>query len=138
MAVDDSCDALGNTLLHLAAFSSYEICKMFVEVYAGLDVNAKDIDGKTPIHVAVEENKLETVILLFKEGGDLNSRTNERDTPLHAAARYGHTEIVKFILANVVDKHPVNDYGQTPFFEATKNGFKEFKDYFLKEEYDQA
>ena len=76
--------------------------------------------------------------LLFKKGGDLNSRTNEGDTPLHAAARYGHTEIVKFILANVVDKHPVNDYGQTPFFEATKNGFKEFKDYFLKEEYDQA
>ena len=131
MAVDDSCDAFGNTLLHLAAFGSYEICKMFVEVFEGLDVNTKDIDGKTPIHVAVEENKLETVRLLFKEGGDLDSRTNEGDTPLHAAARYGHTEVVKFILSNVVDKNPVNDNGDTPLRETTKNGFIELRKLFF-------
>ena len=111
VVVDDSCDEFGNTVLHLAAFGSYEICKMFVEVYEGVDVNTKNFDGKTPIHVAVEENKLETVRLLFKEGGDLNYRTDEGDTPLDVAARYGHTEVVKFILSNVVDKNPVNDNG---------------------------
>ena len=85
MAVDNSCDEFGNTLLHLDAFSSYEICKMFVQVYAVYE--GLDEDGKTPAHVAVEKNKWETARLIFKEWGHLNSRTDEGDIPLDVAAR---------------------------------------------------
>ena len=121
-------------MLHLAAkFGSLKICKLIVEGHEGIDINTNNIDGETPIHIAVKNGQLEVVKFLFDEGGDLNSRVSSRanggwrdgDTPLHTAARMCHTEIVKFILANVVDKNPVNVQGKTPLSMAASTGHLE-------------
>ena len=127
-------DKHGQTILHLAAkLGSLKICKLIVEGHEGIDINSRDVDGETPIHVAFGKDKLEVVKFLFYNGGDLNSRVSSRanggwrdgDTPLHTAARKCHTEIVKFILVNVVDKNPVNVKGKTPLSMAANTGHLE-------------
>ena len=127
-------DKHGQTILHLAAkLGSLKICKLIVEGHEGIDINSRDVDGETPIHVAFGKDKLEVVKFLFYKEGDLNSRVSSRanggwrdgDTPLHTEARYGHTEIVKFILENMVDNNPVNENGDTPLALAANNGHLE-------------
>ena len=105
-------DKFGNNTLHFAARSgSYEIFKFIFEVSNGLNVNARNILGETPIFEAVSSGKMETVKFLFETGGDLNLSTTEGNTPLHAGIYFSNsvnTGMVEFILANVVDKNPEN------------------------------
>lgn len=53
----------------------------------GVDVNAKDKEGKTALHIAVENNETKTVESLLSYGAAVNVRDNNNDTPLHLAIR---------------------------------------------------
>ena len=48
----------------------------------GSDVNAKDEDGMTPLHYAVEGGYNEIVELLIAEGADVNANSDNGGTPL--------------------------------------------------------
>jgi len=57
----------------------------------GVDVNAQNSFGETPVHQAVFNQSLKTVMLdlLRKEGANLNIPSNKGETPLHYAVRVG-------------------------------------------------
>ena len=54
---------------------------------AGVDVNAKNVGGDTPLHYAM--GKIEIAELLIAKGADVNARDAYGGTPLHYAAFVG-------------------------------------------------
>ena len=67
---------------------------------AGMDVNAKNDWGETPLHYATIEDHKETVELLIAEGADVNAQGDRSGTPLDWAIRFEHPEI-----ADLLRKH---------------------------------
>lgn len=55
---------------------------------AGADVNAKNVKGQTPLHIAAENyGNSEVLTILIKAGADVNAKDNRGDTPLDWASR---------------------------------------------------
>ena len=73
-------------------------------IAAGTDVNAKDEDGYTPLHVAAWEGHKEIAELLIAKGADVNaiivSGRKQGKTPLDVAIEFKHTET-----ADLLRKH---------------------------------
>jgi len=66
----------------------------------GADVNAKNVEGGTPFHLAAEEGQQQIVELLISKKADINARDNKGKTPLDWAATWGLKEI-----ADLLRKH---------------------------------
>jgi|TARA_B100002003_G_scaffold33438_1_gene28604 ankyrin repeat protein len=49
---------------------------------AGVDVNAKNKNGTTPLHRAAYYGRKETAELLIAKGADVNAKDKDGDTPL--------------------------------------------------------
>ena len=49
---------------------------------AGVDVNAKDVDGINPLHYATWTDHKETVELLITNGADVNAKDDDGDMRL--------------------------------------------------------
>ena len=77
-------------------------------IAAGTDVNAKNVDGWTPLHLATTKEIAE---LLIAEGADVNAKDYLGRTPLHRSRR---KEIVELLIAAGADVNAKNDYGTTP------------------------
>ncbi|QJT94912.1 ankyrin repeat domain-containing protein [Wolbachia endosymbiont of Diaphorina citri] len=87
-------DTYGNTPLHMAAqySSKLEIVKFLLDK----DINSiNDItnNGWTPLHVAIQGNKLNTVELLLDRGADTEVRDIYNQTSLDLATRKGYLDI---------------------------------------------
>jgi len=52
-------------------------------VHHGAKVNVQNVDGKTPLHVAVERQQSEVVVFLLNAGADVGLTDVWRNTPLH-------------------------------------------------------
>jgi cytohesin len=52
---------------------------------AGVDVNAKDEEGWTPLHIAAIRGNKEIAELLIAKGADVNAKDDDGDTPLDQA-----------------------------------------------------
>ena len=66
----------------------------------GANVNARDIDGWTPLHQAAENGHVEMARLLVSElGADVNARDCSGWTPLHLAAENGHVEMARLLVS---------------------------------------
>lgn len=66
-------------------------------IEAGANVNAKDKDGDTPLHLAVRFNDLGLVQLLLKNGADPTIKDMYGETPLDWAKTLKEKEIEKSI-----------------------------------------
>lgn len=90
------------TPLHVAALSGR---KSVVELLVAnkADVNAKDIDGQTPMHFAAKaRNKSgakEVAALLLAHGAKVYQQDNAGNTPLHIAASGGLKDVAELLLA---------------------------------------
>ena len=67
-------------------------------IEAGADLNAKENDGWTALHLAACNGKLDCVKALIEAGADLNAKDNDGWTALHLAARYGKLDCVKALI----------------------------------------
>jgi len=66
-------------------------------------VSSKDIDGNTPLHLAVMGGHKEVEALLLAREAGVNAKNNTGDTPLHLAARMGYKDIAVFLLNRGAD-----------------------------------
>jgi ankyrin repeat protein len=85
--------------IHVAAIMG-KIEAVKQHLAAGADVNAKHMNGSTPLHWAAWEGHMEVVELLIAKGADVNAKNNKSITPLDAAITRSHTEI-----ADLLRKH---------------------------------
>lgn len=62
----------------------------------GADVNARNSDNDTPLHIAARRGNIEAVKALIAAGAKIEP-TNGRDTPLGCAANAGQMHVVAFL-----------------------------------------
>ncbi|XFG05711.1 hypothetical protein AB1E19_009335 [Capra hircus] len=74
----------------------------------GGNVNEKNDDGVTLLHMACASGYKEVVSLLLEHGGDLNAADDQDWTPLHLAAKYGQANLVKLLLMHQANPHLLN------------------------------
>jgi len=110
----------GRTPLHNAAANGHkEIVELLIA--KGVDVNARDNDGYTPLDWAIMNKLTETADLLRKHGG----KTSEELFALFKAAEDGNIEAAKQAIANGIDVNAEDDDGRTPLHRAAWRGHKE-------------
>ena len=65
----------------------------------GVNVNARDVDGRTPLTEAAYYGRTDIAKLLLDKGADVFAKKNDAETPLSMAA--GHKEIAEMIAREI-------------------------------------
>ena len=99
------------TPLHFASIYDWD-GMVAVLLAAGARVNARSLDGATPLHVAARMNRNPAVVAQLVEGGaDLNARDRDGNTPLHASRDNRSSAVPLLLLELGADPSLVNDSG---------------------------
>ena len=106
-----------NGTIHSAARGGdIEAVKEFLT--AGVDVNARDANGMTPLHGAAWIGQKEAIELLIAKGAGVNAKDKDGMTPLHSAIEgdewQGGYEIAELLIEKGADVNAKEDDGDTP------------------------
>ena len=86
------------TALHYAVDEKPRTDVIQVLIDAGADIDAKNSEGRSPLHSACASGELDVVKMLVEAGAGVRA-TNDRGEPcLFLAARCGHTETVRYLV----------------------------------------
>jgi ankyrin repeat protein len=111
--------------IHQAAEDgNIEAVKQYLD--GGVDVNAKDKLGWTPMFYAAFSGRKEIAELLIAKGADVNAKSKfGSQIPLYFAAQSGYKEIAELLIENGADVNAKNDRGWTPLYAATYGGYNQ-------------
>lgn len=84
-----------------------------------MDVESKDKDDNTPLHVAASSEALESMSLLVAFGGNVNARNKWQETPLMVAAKFNHFDSANTLISLGADPYLMNE-GLLPYEIAAK------------------
>jgi len=79
----------GFSALHLACLNNYyDAVKCLIDRLLTLDINVKNRNNQTPLHLAVERNNYHVIKLLAETNRvNLNAQDKDGDTPMHCLIR---------------------------------------------------
>ena len=102
------------------------------------DLEARNNDGSTPLHVAVTSDSTENVdVLIDIYGASINAVNKRGDTPLHLAAAAGNTDMVKLLTSNpLCDVNITNESNETPADAARRGGHTAIAEYLTSKQHD--
>jgi ankyrin repeat protein len=86
------------------------------------DVNAREVDGTTPLHWAARAGDAEVVRLLLRAGADANAANRYGVTPLSLAAISGNSSVIEMLLMSGADPNTSSREGQTTLMTAARTG----------------
>jgi ankyrin repeat protein len=89
---------------------------------AGASVNISDQDGTTPLMLATQAKRHETVRLLLETGAKVNTRDHRGDTVISDAAAIGDSVLSNVLLSHGSIVNTRSIYGRTPLHYAASNG----------------
>jgi spore coat protein CotH len=105
-------DSKADTIWNVARQGDIEGIKRHLE--KGVDVNAPDRAGVSPISAAAFGGQLDAVEFLISQGGKVDSKARDNRTALHRAAYLGRIEIIDLLLNNGANVNAKNNRGETP------------------------
>jgi cytohesin len=92
----------------------------------GADVNARDSQGYTALHMAAGRRDKEAVEFLISRGAIVGAVDNLwKNTPLHMAAAFGKRETAELLIASGADINAKMITGRTPLHQAAERGHQE-------------
>jgi cytohesin len=117
--------AHGATILHHTAMRNGlgKVAKIIISM--GGNVNLKEVNGYTPLHIAASYGSIDVAEVLISNGADIDSKDLDGYTPLHAAADRNVSggndiAIAKILISHGADINTKNNRGATPLDLAVK------------------
>ena len=110
----------GKNIFNAAKSGDIKSLKKYLK--KGADLNQKNQESLTLLHIASKNNQTETIKFLLENNADINAVQGAGWTALHFAAGMGYIESVKILLeygANVNIQE--NNFLATPLYFAIKN-----------------
>ena len=74
--------------------------------------------GRTDLHYAANEGKVESIKKILSSGEDPNLQDKNGWTPLHFAAQLNSVEIIEKLIEAGAEVEIKDEYGNTPLFRA--------------------
>ncbi|KAI0097516.1 hypothetical protein GGR51DRAFT_578054 [Nemania sp. FL0031] len=90
----------------------------------GVDVNACDHEGETPLFITAKDGNVEMMKLLLESGAKPDHESKWGRTPLAFAAQNGHAEVARLLLNAGANPRAQSYFGRTPLSLAAENGHK--------------
>lgn len=91
------------SLYEAARLGDLNALKHFCEI--GKNIDERDSEGSTPLHIAILEGYFNIVQYLVKKGAKIDEKNRWGDTPLAYAIELGRLDIIKFLIAYGADIH---------------------------------
>lgn len=118
-------DNTGDTPMHLACGShrpdGVEVAKLLFA--KGAVVDARNHEGKTPLHVAAQSGEFTTVRWMVKvAGADVHMADKNDNTCVHWATKGGRHKLVRWLKQKGANMHATNKSGDTPLHFAAAEG----------------
>lgn len=124
--------SMGATALHRCSGRS-ATAKAAALISLGADVQSKDCNESTPLHVALSFGELGVAEVLIQAVTDFHVVNIVGDSYLHSAAEGGNRKAAKLIIGRGLDVNVKNLDGLTPLHVAAKDGLWEMAEYLLSQ-----
>ncbi|KAI5839390.1 ankyrin repeat-containing domain protein [Morchella snyderi] len=115
-----ACDSKQRTPLHHAVLAKNDLKVIRYLADRGANVNARDIDGNTPLRILLGYAQLSWQVtdvakVLLSFGADVNTvNDSDQNSPLHLAAKHGSKKLLVLLLHAGADRHACNCDQKTP------------------------
>lgn len=117
---------LGALLSIACTLGNIPISRIKSLIEHGADIGFMDLNGDTPLHIAVNNSRLSIVRAWVETGADVNIKDNSGWAPIHKAASQGKLEILKLLISGGADLDiKTKFYGWTPLHYAATRGYIE-------------
>ncbi|KAK4294880.1 hypothetical protein Pmani_032527 [Petrolisthes manimaculis] len=110
------------SLLHMAAHNTKADLLLKLLLYKELNINFKDKEMKTALHVAAEKGSQEVCLWLLRKGAVKDATDCHGKTALHFAAMNGHCTVLKLLIKKKVDLSLQDEHKNTALHIATQKG----------------
>jgi ankyrin repeat protein len=123
-AIVEGQDTTTESLYKAAAEGDIEKVKSLIS--AGANVNERDKNGQTALHLAVINGYKDVVELLIAKGAEIDGKGRYNATPLHEAAWAGNKEISQILLDKGANANALQGESRwTPLLSACSRGHAE-------------
>jgi len=114
----------GYTPLHCAAINQEAEAFSILVEHCDANFNLPDFAGRSPLHIAIQNNDAKMVSLLLDLGANPNQTDIEGRTPLHFAAAMGYTHLTALLIRSGGFQNATDEEGESPLFYAVREGHK--------------
>lgn len=114
---DEDGEAKSKSIFKLVKKFAPNVEEIKAALAEGVDVNATDAEGCTPLHWSVILGGVSCVHVLIKAGADVNAKDCKGNTPLIDAigdvdsSYFGEIDVIKTLLESGADVHAKGEYG---------------------------
>ena len=118
----------GNTIYHEAL--KYNAKHILVYLFKNITqdiANKLNSEGNTILHMVMEQDNTNTLVLALKMGCDVNAKNNNNETPIFNAIRAGLYDNVRIILNYSANIYVKNKNQDTPLLFAVKTPKKDYR-----------